>query len=255
MGAGACQSCGFGLEGGDAPVASAQSPRRGWAIASLVLGLLSVPTLGLLGIGALLSIIFGVVALVKASQQPEVYGAKGLAISGIVASALSVIVMPVVLGIIAAIAIPSLVKARIVANEAATLDDLRTLVAAENAYHSATGGVFDTPECLSAPSRCIPNYSVTGPTFLKAEALGPTRHGYHRTFYSGPTVRWPPSRKATLSPSSMISFAYVAVPLHWGNTGTRAFCADSRGRLCHTTGEGEPVVADGWCSSSCRPLR
>jgi type IV pilus assembly protein PilA len=224
-------------------------------MASLVLGVLSVPTLGLLGIGALLGIIFGVVALVKASQEPETYGGKGLAISGIVASAASVIVMPFVLGIIAAIAIPSLLKARIVANEAAAVGDLRTLISAESAYHSATGGFFDTPDCLSAPSRCIPNYSTTGPTFLGAEALAPTRHGYRRTFHSGPPVRWPPSSKATLSRSSMMSFAYAAVPLRWGNTGTRAFCTDSRGGICFTTAEGEPVVVDGLCSSICRKYR
>jgi type IV pilus assembly protein PilA len=253
VGVGACQSCGFILERDDASVATGDSPRRGWAIASLVLGLLSVPTLGLLGIGALLGIIFGIVALVKASQQPETYGGKGLAISGIVASAFSFIMIPFI-GIIAAIAIPSLLRARISANEAGTLGDLRTLISAERAYHSATGGVFDTPECLLAPSRCIPNYSVTGPTFLRAEALAPTRHGYLRTFHSGPPLRWRPVGKATLSPSSMRSFAYVAVPLGWGQTGTRAFCADSTGQICYTTRGEEPAVAGGLCSGSCRPL-
>ncbi len=93
-------------------------PHRGWAIASLVLGLLSLPTLGLLGVGAVLGIVFGVVALVKADRQPATYGGRGLAMSGIAASVLSFLMIPFI-GIIAAIAIPSLLRARIASNDAA----------------------------------------------------------------------------------------------------------------------------------------
>ena len=230
---------------------SAGPPRRGWAVASLVLGLLSLPTLGLLGIGALLGITFGIVALVKAGQQPETYGGKGLAISGIAASALSFVMIPFI-GIIAAIAIPSLLRARVSANEAATIGDLRTVVSAEIAYQSANAGSFGTLECLVAPVRCIPNYSATGPTFLDAETAAPTRHGYIRTFHPGPPAASGPGPAS--SPSSLKSFTYVAVPVTWNRTGTRAFCADSTGQVCYATGGQEPTVAEGVCSAPCVPL-
>ena len=254
MGAGACQSCGFVLRGGIAGVVPAGGERKGWAVASLVLGLLSLPTLGILGIGALLGIIFGIVALVKASQEPAVYGGKGLAISGIVASALSFVMIPFI-GIIAAIAIPSLLRARVSANEAATIGDLRAVISAEMAYGVSNGGGFDTLECLSTPARCIPNYAATAPNFIDAGAIESTRHGYVRTFHPGPPAPRPRPGMPPSSPSSLSAFAYVAVPVTWNRTGTRAFCADSTGQVCSTRGTGEPMVVDGLCAASCEPLR
>jgi type II secretory pathway pseudopilin PulG len=242
------------LRGGAAGRASAGAPKKGWAIASLILGLLSLPTLGILGIGALLGIIFGIVALVKASQQPDVYGGKGLAISGIVASALSFVMIPFI-GIIAAIAIPSLLRARVSANESATIGDLRTVVSAEMAYGSANGGAYDTLECLSTPARCIPNYPATGPAFVDAETVMATRHGYVRTFHAGPPAPRPGPGMRPSSPSSVSSFAYVAVPVAWNRTGTRGFCADSTGQVCSTRDISESMVVDGLCAASCAPLR
>jgi type II secretory pathway pseudopilin PulG len=156
-----------------------------------------------------------------------------------------------IIGIIAAIAIPSLLRARASANESATIGDLRTVISAEIAYQSA-GGSFGTPECLVAPARCIPNYPATSPTFLSAEAIAPTRHGYRRTFHPGASASRP---KAGDPPSSGLkSFAFVAVPLTWNSTGTRGFCADSTGQICSTSRGEEPAVMGGLCSSSCAPL-
>jgi hypothetical protein len=251
-GSDACEHCGLAFRR-DGPFVTSGNPRRqGWAFASLTLGILGIPTLGLLGIGALLGIIFGIVAAVKATRQPEIYGGKGLAICGIAACALSIALIPFV-GILLAVAIPSVLRARVSANEASTLEDIRVLVAAEGAYQSRNGGLFDTPQCLSAPSRCIPSYSSTGPAFLGTEALAPTRHGYLRTFYPGPLWRGTAPGGPPSSPSSMKCFAYVAVPTAWNRTGTRGFCADATGQVCYTLGEA-PAVVDGLCGPSCRPL-
>ena len=79
-------------------------PRRGFAIASLVLGILGLPTIGLLGVGAMVGIILGVVALVKARNAPAQYGGRGLAVAGIALSVISILLTPII-GIIAALAI------------------------------------------------------------------------------------------------------------------------------------------------------
>jgi protein TonB len=61
------------------------------AIASLVIGLISLPTAGLLFIGALAGVILGVVALAQAQRRPDAHGGRELALAGIAASALSVV--------------------------------------------------------------------------------------------------------------------------------------------------------------------
>jgi hypothetical protein len=200
------------------------------AITSLVLGVLGLPTLGCLGVGALLSIVLGIVALSRASREPEVYGGKGLAIGGIVASALSLLVAIPLGGIVAAIAIPSLLRARVSANEAQAIGDVRTVISAEAAYQSANSGYYGPLECLPKPGECIPGYG--GPTFLDpALATSAVKSGYRRTFYPGPAASMGASGTEP-PPRSIEGFAFVAVPEKPGATGVRSFCGDHSGRVC-----------------------
>jgi hypothetical protein len=147
-----------------------------------------------------------------------------------------------------------MLRARVSANEGATVGNLRTFILAESTYQSVNGGFFDTPECLAAPARCIPNYPATDPTFLTPEMIAPKRNGYLRTFHAGPPAGRRPAGETPSSPSSMRSFAYVAVPSSWGQDGVRGFCADSTGQICCTNSGETPEVVDGLCSPSCRPL-
>jgi Domain of unknown function (DUF4190) len=233
-------------------VAPAQR-RQGFAVASLVLGIVGLFTLGILGIGALLGIVFGVMALVKANNEPAEYGGKGKAIAGIALSLLSVLVMPFVIGIVAAIVIPSLLRARVSANEAAAIGEVRTVAAAEAAYQSANGGYFDTLSCLAGPSRCIPAHA--GPSLLEPSAsrLEP-RHGYEPWFHAGPGA---PSGGPRVSPSSLTAFAYGLVPVAPGRTGVRSFCTDATGRVCaYEAGRiDESDELKGSCPATCEDLR
>lgn len=249
-----CARCGAALQGAPhAPmggmVASA-GEQKGMAIASLVLGILS-PLLACVGIGfltALIALILGIVAMVKASKAPGVYGGKGAAIAGVILGALTLVSLPIV----AAIAIPSLLRARVSANEAATIGDVRTVISGEAAYQTANGGFYDTLECLGTPGNCISGY--TGPTFLDPMlANGADKSGYTRKFHAGAA----PSTTdggGSRSPSSMESFAYTAVPVTRNQTGVRGFCGDSTGRICVTMDGSEPPVVDGQCSQTCQML-
>ena len=219
--------------------------RRGYAIASLVLGILSLPTIGLLLVGAMASVILGVVALVKASREPEEYGGKGMAIAGIVLSGMSIVVMPAVVGIVAAIAIPGFLRARLSANEAAAIADVREVISAEAAYQKLNAGYFDRLECLASPAQCIPGHHGTS---VVAERLLSTAadKGYRRSFHSGPRAEPTP---LNASPTSLMAFAYVATPVEPGKTGVRTFCGDATGRMCYTTGKIEPEL--GVCPADC----
>ena len=65
---------------------------------------------------------------------------------------IELLIVVAIIGIIAAIAIPSLLRARVSANEAATLGDIRTVISAQAAYQSANGGFYEGGlDCLTAP--------------------------------------------------------------------------------------------------------
>lgn len=233
------------------PQAPPRKLRQGYATASLVLGLLSLPTVGLLLIGAMASVILGVVALVKASREPEEYGGKSLAITGIVLAGVSVVIMPFVLGIVAAIAIPSLLRARVSANEAAAIADVRTVIAGEARYQTSNAGYFDRLECLATPEQCIPGYKGDAMVAGRVLSTG-DESGYRRTFHPGPLAEPTPPRA---SKSSLMAFAYVAVPVQRGKTGVRSFCGDASGRVCYTMGATAPEPVLGVCPADCTPLR
>jgi type IV pilus assembly protein PilA len=227
-----------------------RQPRRGFAIASLVLGILGLPTIGLLGVGAMAGIILGVVALVKARNAPAEYGGRGLAVAGIALAVISILLTPVI-GILAAIAIPSLLRARISANETAVLGDIRTVISAEAAYQTVNGGYYDRLECLAEPSGCIPTYA--GPPVLTPEiARAAMKNGYRRVFHPGPAVS---PRPPAVSPTSMMSFAYVGVPDKKGTTGVRAFCGDATGQVCRRNDGLMPEALAGACPTDCQPFR
>ena len=232
-------------------------PRQGLAIASLVIGILSLPTLGCLGVGAVLSIVLGIIALVRASRDPGAYGGRGFAIGGIVASAISLLVAIPLVGIVAAIAIPSLLRARVSANEAGTIGDVRTVISAEAAYQSANCGAYGRLECLSNPqgTGCILDYPAAAPTFLDPTLTSAqVKSGYRRTFHPGAEsalTRGPGCPGGT----GLESFAYTAEPATRGQTGVRGFCGDDSGRICSTTDGSAPRVTSGRCAEDCTPLR
>ena len=222
--------------------------RKGYAIASLVLGILSLPTIGLLLVGAMTSVILGVVALVKANREPEEYGGKGMAITGIILAAVSILIMPIVVGIVAAIAIPSMLRARVSANESAAIADVRAVIRAEASYDQVNGGYFDRLECLATPEQCIPGHH--GPSVLDGRLLSTAAEkGYLRSFHPGPPVE---TAQTKVSPTSLMAFAYVATPAVPGKTGVRTFCGDATGRICYAMGAVVPEA--GFCPASCRPF-
>src|SRR5215813_13882503 len=66
-------------------------PRTGLATISLVLGIFSFLTLGLLEIGATAGVVTGVIALSRLRRDPARYGGYYLALSGVILSGISFI--------------------------------------------------------------------------------------------------------------------------------------------------------------------
>ncbi len=171
---------------------------------------------------------------------------KVLIIVGIVVGGL--LVVPACIGIVAAIAIPSLLRARVSANEAATIGDTRTVISAEAAYQSANSGYYGTLTCLATPSGCIPGYQ--GPTFLDstlAREAPYTKQGYLRQWHETPAA-------GSASPGSLDKFCYGARPAVANKTGVRSFGGDSSGIIGQSTSSTQCCTAEGVDLSACPPL-
>ena len=227
------------------------------------IGLLGFP-IGTLISGLILAYLFkpGVKVLfsgvppgrLSAADRAEV--AKLSESSGLTTALIAIAVLLVVvalIGVIAAIAIPSLLRARIAANEAAAIGDLRTVISAEVAYSSRNGGQYDSLACLANPRGCIPGYPPDGPVFL-TEVPPSLRAGYRRELQVGLPADGSEVAFANLSPSSVQSFVYLAYPENPGVTGIRGFCGDYTGRICVTPDGSRPPVVEGQCDPACTPL-
>jgi prepilin-type N-terminal cleavage/methylation domain-containing protein len=144
---------------------------------------------------------------------------------------IELLIVVAIIGIIAAIAIPSLLRARISANESATIGDIRTVISAEASYHSANGGYYGDISCLTAPSigGCIPSYPTTAPTFLDSQISAQVaKSGYDRSF------------EPNAIPGGLSCYTYHATPSVQNQTGVRGFAGDCSGRICFTP-SGAPV--------------
>ena len=149
---------------------------------------------------------------------------------------IELLIVVAIIGIIAAIAIPSLLRARVSANESATIGDIRTVISSQAAYQSANGGWYEgTFTCLNGPfANCIPSYPTNSPTFLDSQLASlQSKSGYDRSFLGGAT---PTTINSNISsPSATTSYVYWATPTSGGQTGVRGFAGDSSGILCFST--------------------
>ncbi len=147
-----CNNCGASMQS-TAPsvpypvVPSAASvetvPTDGEATASLILGILSITMfLFLAGIPA---IILGHMSRNNIHKSMGKLKGEGIALAGLIMGYISLLAIPLIL-IIAAIAIPNLLRARMAANEAAALSSVRAVNTANVTYQMEKQGGF--PEGL-----------------------------------------------------------------------------------------------------------
>jgi type IV pilus assembly protein PilA len=159
-----------------------------------------------------------------------------------------------IIGILAAIAIPSLLRARVSANEAATIGDVRSVISAQAAYQSAASGLYGDLSCLATPSAgCLNNYPATAPTFLDATIAGQfPKSGYTRSFTAGPAANpLPPAVDA----GGIAVFVYHATPTVVNQTGVRGFAGDSSGRVCFTNDGSNVPVANNVMVQTCTVIQ
>jgi len=170
----------------------------GKAILSLVCGLLFFIPLAFVA-----AIVFGHLGLSEIRKSAGRLKGEGMAIAGLVLGYAWIVGIPIIL-IVAAIAIPNLLRARMAANESSAVASIRTLNAAEVAYSTGHANVGFTCS-LSDLSSLIDNKLVSG-----------QRNGYMFQL-SGCTAG---------EGGAIVKYQVVAYPITQNTTGMRAFCSD-----------------------------
>ena len=120
-----------------------------------------------------------------------------------------------------------------VPGESPVIGDVRTVLSAMAAYASQNGGLYEGRlGCLARPTdRCLAEYPTDAPVFLDERITGlEARDGYRRTFHPGAGVPEAEIKEKRASPTSVVSWAYVAIPLD-AESGSRSFCVDDTGAL------------------------
>lgn len=197
----------------------AQPETSGKAVASLVLGIGIFLFSVLAGIPA---IIFGHLAKSDIRKSGGRLQGDGMALAGLILGYLSVAFIPVVL-ILAAIAIPNLLRARMVANEASAVDSMRIIVTAAATYRTAYNKGFP-PDLASLGPPSGSSADSDRADLIDEELAAGSRHGYVFTYRAA----------STSSNGALDAFQLNADPVSPGASGVRHFFVDQTGVIRHS---------------------
>ena len=175
-------------------------------------------------------------------------------------SLVELLIVVAIILIIAAIAVPNLLRSKMASNEASAVQTLRTISSANTAYLAQYNigfagdlnylGPPTTPPATSSAADLLDS-TVSGGCPTACVSNTANKSGYTFTYAAGGGGTTP-----------VPTFTVVGVPTNPGNTGSSTFCVDqtgviyrdiaNAGGLVSATGVG--CVADGWSGPSVGPL-
>ncbi len=145
---------------------------------------------------------------------------------------IELLIVVAIIGIIAAIAVPGLLRARMSGNEASAIGSLRAINSAESTFSSSCGanGYAQSLADLAKP----PTGSTAGFISPDLSTNGVTKSGYVVTVSkdTGAATITVASKTCNASTSDAVSAYFAdAHPVTVGSTGQRAFATDTRGTI------------------------
>ena len=175
---------------------------------------------------SILAIIFGHLSVSEIRKSAGRLKGEGMAIAGLVLGYVGLAAIPVIL-IIAAIAIPNLLRARVAANESSAAAGVRALIAAEMGYSSSHPGVGYTSSLSDlADAGLIDSRLATG-----------QKNGYALELMGC---------RAGSDAAAKTEYRVVAYPVVRQQTGARAFCSDESALVkFDRTGSPQDCMANG----------
>jgi prepilin-type N-terminal cleavage/methylation domain-containing protein len=142
---------------------------------------------------------------------------------------IELLIVVAIIGIIAAIAVPGLIRARQSGKEASAIGSIRAVNSSEVAYSVSCGGggyAVSLADLGLAPPGGVP--------FISPDLVGGQKSGYVVTVAvraGAATVQLAASTCNGAAADSVAGYHVTAVPIAVGSTGQRSFASDERGTI------------------------
>lgn len=131
---------------------------------------------------------------------------------------IELLIVIAIIGIIVAIAIPSLLRSRMSANEAAAVGSLKTIAAGQTDYNNNSN-----PHTYTASLACLGSgEGAGGVSFIDPSLASQIKQGYNFTMVVGADVAMPTG-------VAYWAWSATAWPIVYGSTGIRSFYIDESG--------------------------
>ena len=149
-------------------------------------------------------------------------------------SLIELLIVVAIILIIAAIAIPNLLRARMAANESSAVGSVRTINTAEISYFTTYGVGFAPLASLGGAA--VPCVAALGQGCLIDNTLA-------TGVKSGYTMDTPGVAAGTAS-APTVAYTVTAIPVAVGQSGQRSFFSDQSGVIRYNLTGGTPTVGD-----------
>ena len=136
-----------------------------------------------------------------------------------------IMIVVAIIGLLAAIAIPNLLRARLNANEGAIKSDLKTFSGANESYRAA-----QNPPTYS-PSIAVLRAPVAGPAYVDQSWLVPPKHGFNLAY--------------AVAAAPAATYSLLVAPNAAGTSANNTYCVDQTGVVVGSTAEGTANVPAG----------
>ena len=135
-----------------------------------------------------------------------------------------IMIVVAIIALLAAIAIPNVLRGRTTANESAAIGNMRALVSSLEMYRSVNS-VYPSPWTLLYPTTGVPAF---GPPSFNVTMANNVIQGYQYTYNPG---------------AANGAYNIIARPQTANRTGTRSFYVDEAATIRHCTGNAAPTSA------------
>jgi prepilin-type N-terminal cleavage/methylation domain-containing protein len=169
-------------------------------------------------------------------------------------SLIELLIVVAIILIIAAIAIPNLLRSRMAANEASAVGSVRTINTAASTYNSTYGNGF--PPSLTAIGTTTANaVGCTNAELLDTVLTSGTKSGYLFAWQTGSVQLNSTSSSCSGGYGYSDGYVVTAVPVTTGTTGQRSFCSDASGVIRFDPTGTKATAASALCPTTISPLQ